>query len=206
MDVSDSGRRGSDRRLHRTGLRNLRDPGGYPAGIGWAIRWRQVYRSGTLSDMAECDGNQSNDGPDGREQVVLAKQTAAPRVGGDLTYTTVGGRSARREPVRHTRPRYSRLDYCPSRCRWRMERDRVASNTEPHHRRLRPCSARRHSRDRRITDDRRRRRVEDSPPELHHQLKAPAADRQKPGTDAVPSLAWVIAHGRLGLEVAFQCR
>ncbi len=39
--------------LHGTGLRNLRDLGGYPTGTGRATRWRQVYRSGTLADLPD---------------------------------------------------------------------------------------------------------------------------------------------------------
>ena len=44
-----------DRMLVLEGGRNFRDRGGYPAADGRTIKWRRLYRSGTLSSLTEAD-------------------------------------------------------------------------------------------------------------------------------------------------------
>jgi protein-tyrosine phosphatase len=44
-----------DRHLNLTGASNFRDLGGYPAGNGRTVRWRQIFRSNHLGHITETD-------------------------------------------------------------------------------------------------------------------------------------------------------
>jgi protein-tyrosine phosphatase len=44
-----------DRHLNLTGASNFRDLGGYPAGNGRTVRWRQIFRSSHLGHITEND-------------------------------------------------------------------------------------------------------------------------------------------------------